>query len=323
MPLPGFGRSLLATARRRVQQRVPEHVRRQLRRARARFGSPVTAPTSPTTPEEWDRRFRALNQALLDRARPCGQQSLSQTVRGSYFRLCVAVRPTVVVEIGAHEATFSRQMARRLADRGHDARVVAYEANPYVHAHYVDEVTSSGVEYLNLAVAETPGDVELHIPRVHTQRGDMPRVNRISSLVREARHVAGVETVRVPAVRPADHLGLTSDDRAVLWIDVEGANKQVLQASRPLLERTALIYIEVEGKPFWDQQWLDADVARYLMPMGFVPVMRDVERGSQYNLVFARRRYLGRPWLRNAVERAYELATPSGVVHAQAPRDPR
>jgi hypothetical protein len=96
----------------------------------------------------------------------------------------------------------------------------------------------------------------------------------------------GHEAVTVPAVRGDDLAPVGPEDRVVAWIDVEGAVDQVLPGSRGLLERAAAVFIEVESESTWEQQWLDVDVARYFDELGKVPVLRDIERPHQYNVIY-------------------------------------
>lgn len=199
-----------------------------------------------------------------------------------YRRLCLWIEPTVVLEIGAHEATFSRWAAESLGS----ASVQAFEANPHVYAKYADELSGTGVDYRHLAVGPVNGEVQLNVPRA--VRGiERPLTNRMASL---GVHTEAGDTlqVSVPAVRLDDHLNLGPADVVVAWIDVEGANAPVLSSAGSVLERVAGIFIEVESETTWEGQWLDTDVAHFLRSHGFLPVARDVIRGRphQYNVVF-------------------------------------
>jgi hypothetical protein len=48
----------------------------------------------------------------------------------------------------------------------------------------------------------------------------------------------------------------------------------------------------VEDRSYWRDQWLAADVIKLLVENAFLPVARDYEYESQYNIVFVRRRYV-------------------------------
>jgi hypothetical protein len=66
-----------------------------------------------------------------------------------------------------------------------------------------------------------------------------------------------------------------------------------------------VVYIEVENRPIWDAQWLDVDVLRYFAEIGMVPIMRDLQRDFQYNLVFVSERLAGEPWVADLAAGVY------------------
>jgi FkbM family methyltransferase len=199
----------------------------------------------------------------------------------SYFRrLCRRIAPSVVLEIGAHEARFSRWAASELPA----ARVLAFEANPHVHAKFIDKLAGTRVEYLNAAVGPVNGEVELNVP-LEVAGTSRELTSRMASLEVHTRASDQIQ-VTVPGVRL--DVVLAPGERVVAWIDVEGANKSVLESGASVLEHTDAIHIEVEWKTTWEGQWLDSDVALHLRRHGLVPVARDIKRHHQYNVVFVR-----------------------------------
>ena len=213
-----------------------------------------------------------------DVPRPEQQQRLV----GFFRRLCRRADPAVVLEIGAHEASFSRWAARTLPD----ARVIAFEANPHVHAKYAAELAETRVEYHHLAVGPLTGEVRLNLP---TDLGGRERelANRMASLGVHREMVDQIE-VTVPSVRLDEFVVLGEGERAVAWIDVEGASGVVLDGSTGVLDRIDAVHIEVERETTWEGQWLDTDVAVFLKQHSLVPVARDLARKFQHNVVFAR-----------------------------------
>jgi FkbM family methyltransferase len=198
-----------------------------------------------------------------------------------FFRyLCKQVRPTLVLELGAHEGKFSIWAKRELPD----ARCLALEANPYVYEEHREQLARAGVEYRHLAAGPETGTVTIHIPTGVNGR-ELTRTSRMASLVTHTRS-DGDEAVEVPATRVDDLVSLGPDDRLVVWVDVEGASQQVLAGGHAVLARADAVYIEVEKDARWHGQWLDVDVARYFGELGKVPVLRDIQRPHQYNVVF-------------------------------------
>lgn len=207
---------------------------------------------------------------------------IERRLKGYFRRLCRRIEPAVVLEIGAHEASFSRWAADKLPG----ARVLAFEANPHVHAKFAGRLAGTRVDYRNVAVGPVNADVELHVPLEVAGRA-RPLTSPMASLAVHLRASDQVQ-VTVPGVRLDDDLALAAGDRVVAWIDVEGANEAVLQSGPSVLDRTDAIYIEVEWEPTWEGQWLDSDVAVHLRRHGLVPIARDIKRRHQYNVVFVR-----------------------------------
>jgi FkbM family methyltransferase len=246
--------------------------------------------------------FLHFRDFLAELARPLPRDVLQTRVENLFHDLCKRIEPTVSVEIGAHEARFSR----RLKHHSPEVRALAFEANPYVFEKHHERATSEGVEYRHLAVGPTNGTVELTIPTSirHTER---PLANRMASL---GRHVQAddAQVVEVECVRLDDHLERDSEDRIVAWIDVEGANEAVLRGSEHVLSQVCAIYIEVEQELRWEGQWLDVDVARFLADAGFIPIARDTQRPHQYNLVLVSPELASDPRVARMVAHRYRPA---------------
>lgn len=244
--------------------------------------SEIHAPTNGTG--EVDRaQYLAFSRTWAASARmsPLSQEEVAGRAIELFQLLCRRIDPTIALELGAHEATFSRWAAAHLPS----ARVLAAEANPHVHEKYVEKVTAAGVDYRNLAVAPVTGDVELYLP-VQTGRKKRGLTSRMASLAVHTQATDSVQ-VTVPGVRLDDLVTLSGDERAVAWVDVEGANQAVLESGPDVLARTDALYIEVELEPRWEGQWLDTDVACHLRRHGMVPLARDLSpRDHQYNVVY-------------------------------------
>lgn len=231
--------------------------------------------------------YRAFAGDLAKRARKLPREVVSERVETAFRELCVSVRPTVSLEVGAHEAGFSRWLKAEVPD----ARCVAFEANPYVHRKFAADLAAADVEYHHLAVSDVAGSVDLRIPRrLHNTKRDRwfrkQRTSRMASLA-DHRWAVRTESVAVPSVPLDDFIRVQDHDAVVAWIDVEGSSRQVLSSGREVLSRAELVYIEVEKEQVWDGQWLDTDVAAFFADSGLVPVLRDIQRRHQYNVVFA------------------------------------
>ena len=230
---------------------------------------------------------------------------LQRRVRTAFRSIARATDPTLTLEIGAFEASFSRWVRRELPT----ARAVAFEANPMVWAHHRDEVSALGVDYLNLAIGPENGPVTLNVPRDFDGRARDP-VNRMASLGSNLRSEEQV-AVEVPGVRLDDAVPLTAADRLVAWIDVEGALGAVLPGSAETLRRAAAVYVEVEAEPMWDGQWLDRDVLDWFEGIDMVPLLRDRQRREQYNVLLVPEAAAGTHETVEIVRRALRPAPPA------------
>jgi FkbM family methyltransferase len=265
-----------------------------------------------------DADFTFSSRFLLAAANAAGvpRDALAKRVRGVFFRLAERLDPTVTLEIGAFEAGFSRWAREQFPS----ARVLAYEANPYVFDRFRDEVQPLGVEYVNACVGPANGTVSLNVP-TDFRGGPRDLVNQMASLNTnlntETHHV-----VEVPGVRLDDVVKATDDDRIVAWIDVEGALGMVLEGSRETLSRASVAYVEVENIPIWDGQWLDTDVVAWFGEIGMVPILRDIQRAEQYNLLFISEELARDPAVAKLAARVYAPVAAAGTDEAVPPRVP-
>jgi 2-O-methyltransferase len=237
--------------------------------------------TAPADLDRSDAGYLYFRNFFEVHTKAMARDAVQARVEDLFHTLCHRVRPTIGIEIGAHEARFSSG----LKQFSPETRCLAFEANPYVFEKHAERLTGLGVEYLPLAIGPTNGPIELVIPTSVRKRGRR-LANRMASL-RVHTAADSAETVEVESRRLDDFLDPGPDDRLVAWVDVEGANEIVLGSGPEVMARTSLVYIEVERTAMWEDQWLDVDVARYFAGLGFVPIARDTQRPQQYNVIFA------------------------------------
>lgn len=227
----------------------------------------------------WSRTWEAsIRQSSMN-----PREVVQRTVR-CFRTLTQRIDPAVTLEIGAHEASFSRWASEALPS----ARVLAFEANPHVHEKYAEGLAATRVDYQNLAVGPVNGEVVLNLPTEVRGRG-RTLTSPMASLSHHRQAGSDIQ-VTVPSVRLGDHLTLGADERAVAWIDVEGANEPVLRGAGDVLSHLDALFIEVEKTTTWEGQWLDTDVNAFLREHGFVAIARDAfpRRRHQYNVLYAR-----------------------------------
>lgn len=205
-----------------------------------------------------------------------------------FLSICEHLAPAVSLEVGAHEATFSKLVKQKLSH----VAAYAFEANPHVFKKFQRQM-SEGISYLNQAIGVDESPKEFYIPRSipqSTGRWHLPQNNLSSSLQRrEAEDVEyDVVTCECSTLdRLHENLGWPS---SVLWIDVEGAVGEVIRGGIRALDRSVqCAVIELEKSSYWSGQWLAADVVGFMEQMGFHALARDVETSWQYNQIFIKR----------------------------------
>jgi FkbM family methyltransferase len=194
-----------------------------------------------------------------------------------FIELQKNLNPDFAIEIGAHEASFSQVISNLL-----NIESVAFEANPDVYNHFKGSIANARVKYLNYAISDVS-----RVITFHTHTSELAGNNSIKNRI-------GYNSIKEQEVR-----AYTLDDfvdefdiefsNLVLWIDCEGANREVLTGSVDTLKKCSSIFIETEDKLYWEDQWLTEDVINFLDSQGFsVQKSEDIYQ-AQKNIIFIRR----------------------------------
>jgi len=220
--------------------------------------------------------------SLFDLSTAEGGRASNAWLVDLFTRLVVAVRPKLVLELGAREATFSRSMRAALPE----AEVHAFEANPYNYRRFSPKASAAGVEYHYQAIGEVVGPATFKV--CTRKRGQEVSLTRGGNSLRV--RAGGFEyedaSVQMTTVdRFVEQLDLVGETTA-MWIDLEGCAYEALTGAERALRSTATLMVEVENAPIWEGQRLSGDVHALLHRAGFVAVARDFEYGAQYNVVF-------------------------------------
>jgi hypothetical protein len=139
-----------------------------------------------------------------------------------------------------------------------------------------------GVNYLNLAIGDKTGILDIH------RHKDIKIAGNNSLRVRK-QGGEKYEAVSIPIVSLDDFFGSNefSTDDFSIWIDTEGCAYEVLQgAEKQFLDRTLSLFVEVEDKGFWLGQKQSDKVFQILLSKSFIPIARDFEYVNQYNVIF-------------------------------------
>jgi FkbM family methyltransferase len=197
-----------------------------------------------------------------------------------FFRLCAMAQSELFIEAGAKTAAASIRARRSLPT----ARIAAFEANPYTYDRYHARVgiAASNVEFHHLALANSNRQLAFHV-QLHNGQ---PSADGQGSVLKRLKPKEGQTKVLVDAVR-LDTFFDPGDFKTIsMWIDVEGANREVMEGAQKLLPLTDVMFVEVENKRFWEKQWLSTDVVEFLADFAIRPVARDFQSRTQFNYIF-------------------------------------
>lgn len=206
------------------------------------------------------------------------------------------LRPDLLLEVGAFEATFSKKMKEKYPE----VSVIALEANPRVFEHFSKRLEATGVEYKHIAASAAKGHVDIFIPTSIAGK-EMPKIGRMGSLLEVSLKDSRTERVTVPCDTLDSILLQKEFNNACIWIDVEGFVEQVLSGAQLTLPKTQIIYTELESSPVWAGQTLAPAVIQKLQQLGFVMIARDCQKWFQFNAIFVRTELIGENWLHASV----------------------
>ncbi len=212
-----------------------------------------------------------------------GRSGSAKALVDFFFGVVRISKPSTFLECGAKKAEASIR-ARKLLP---DARIVAFEASPenYKAFSTTRGFVENNIEYRHQALNDRAGTVTFNIRR--KMNGEpINHTGANSILLRTADNVE-YDHYEVPCIALDDEFGVENETFA-LWIDVEGASKQVISGGQKTLSKANAVLIEVEDYYAWEEQWTTDTVVQNLYNLGLVPVARDFEYNGQYNILFIR-----------------------------------
>jgi FkbM family methyltransferase len=213
----------------------------------------------------------------------------AQCLKKTYIMMQSALGTDASLEIGARGAEYSLEMANAY---GRTISICALEASPRTHAFFSKEVNyrDFGISYIHALVSDHDGGVDFY---EYVSEGMEPAYGMSSILVRDLKTHGATRRTRstVKSIRGDTFIEskFKNNKRISLWIDVEGAQSEVLHSLSRSFERGVIhtVYIEVEKEKLWlEQKMLDSDVIAFMNGHGFSPFLRDNEYYTQYNIIF-------------------------------------
>ena len=193
-----------------------------------------------------------------------------------FFTMQKDINPDYCIEVGAHAAEFSVSVSKHFG-----IKATAFEAGSIVYETYKNQVNNDLVSYLNYAISDIDGTVTFKVTndQMHGNSGIVQRVG-----------FNHTETEEVESYKLDTYFKNAKFENACLWIDVEGASKQVLSGGIETLKKVSSIFIETEDHPYWEDQWLTEDVVKFLNSQGFVLEGNEKVYDAQQNLIFTKKK---------------------------------
>ena len=241
----------------------------------------------PRFPRLLDEQIGLLDHAAISScANRRGLRGRSGSLlEAAFLDLATRLAPTLSVEIGAHEASFSERLKANLPN----LHALAFEANPIVYHRHADRLCQQAfsIDYKHAAICDENGTAELYIPVAQNGISFDPG-GGISSLSRRTSAKFEYERVLVLGFTLDTALQSLPVDRSVAWIDAEGAQGKILAGGRCYFSRVLALYIEIEREQYWRGQLLDSEIVESLAEFSLMPIMRDNLSSGQYNEVYIR-----------------------------------
>lgn len=211
-----------------------------------------------------------LKRLVQSFAKRCGYEILgSRCAYAAHRSLAGLLRQeqiNLVLDVGANKGQF----AYELLSYGYRGRIVSFE--PLSSAHAL--LRSNAERFPNWTVADRTaigaerGSVEIHISGNSVSSSIL---DILPSHLEAAPRSIFIGSETVPVNRLDDLCALFPDDRALLKIDVQGYEKQVLEGASRVLSACRAVHVEMELLPLYEGQVLARELWDLLTAKGFEP----------------------------------------------------
>lgn len=216
-----------------------------------------------------------------------GRAASARALDDLFFEIVKILEPSLFVEAGAKMAEASFRV-RKNSER---IRIVAFEASPENFNKFSIELPfeSKNIEYKHAAVSDKSGTVTFY--NLTEISGEKVWNNFGASSILQRHDACSKYTeVTVPSISLDGQFN--KPERCVIWVDVEGANEQVIVGGQKFFSRAEAVLIETSYEPIWYGEWTASKVIAEFFDLGLIPVARDFEYIRNFNILFVRRSLL-------------------------------
>lgn len=196
-----------------------------------------------------------------------------------FFEMIEQSNINCFIEAGAFDAQTSLKV-----NNIKNCEVFAFEANPYNFNNFKSNFLNTDINYLNFAVSDKEEELIFFV-QTTVDGHQVSSIKKNNSLKIKTNKNITYERHQVQCVSINGFFKETTKNFA-LWIDVEGLAYEVLLGATKILKNTSFLKIEVEQKEIWKGQKTAEDVVSLMDTCGFIPLLRDYEYTTQYNIIF-------------------------------------
>lgn len=211
-------------------------------------------------------KLRAGHKAVVALRHPLTRQALRDGVAPAqeHHGVLKRVAPGFVVDVGAHKGQFA--LAVRAA--GLDCPILAFEPQPDVFAKTAERFRSDRTyEVRNLALSNAAGTETMQISG-HSDSSSLLPIGEQQAEFFPGREAVATVDVEVSTLEN-ELRGVDMAAPALLKIDVQGAELDVLRGAGESLSRFAHLYVECSTTEMYVGQPLASEIVAFLFDRGF------------------------------------------------------
>lgn len=174
------------------------------------------------------------------------------------------VKPSVVIDVGANVGQFGIAVSGRLRP----SRVICFEPNPEAAAQLRQNVlTKPEISVRAIGIGAKPGILSLRVNSHSHSSSFLPLTDEHRTAFPFATEMERVE-VKVSTL-DLEFPTLSELSMALLKIDVQGFEREVLAGAEKVLSAVRWVVMEVSFDPLYEGEWIFDEAQRFMDTRGF------------------------------------------------------
>jgi FkbM family methyltransferase len=185
------------------------------------------------------------------------------------------INPDISIEIGAHDADFSKEMKSFGVD------IFAFEASPYVYNRFKNDMEE--INYINKAVSDKNENIKFEI-----QMDVDPSIAGNNS-IKNRNEKKDYSYIEIESVSVDEYFKDINFSNGALWIDVEGASREVLfgakERLKDFLEHYSFKFVQKNHKTLSQNLGINKIHSEGIMLLENGLESNDILNGTTYDFV--------------------------------------